>query len=215
MSQELLPLKTLFNFSFSSYSFLVGLSETHASRLSLLRASKTNNMRFDFHFASAWFRFDVPTPRQGVKIYYSSPVVDKSKLVLFMMLVSAYRLAISKHNPHAKPLGLGKYACYLTSCRVQKRPFSLISTAEERANFSSVQGRFFFCKCVTYTFCRVLLGISALLELILSIFFFFFLFLQRGNLEVFLKEPNLIKERKNKLQNQHCRNWQIEISIKR
>ena len=34
-------------------------SGTHVSRLKLLRASKTKNMGFDFHFASPWLRFDV------------------------------------------------------------------------------------------------------------------------------------------------------------
>ena len=51
VSHEHLPLKTLFNFSFLSCSFLVGPSVAHASWLNLLRASKTNDVIFDFHFA--------------------------------------------------------------------------------------------------------------------------------------------------------------------
>ena len=62
---KLLPLKTLFNFLFLSYSFLVGPSGTHASQLNLLRASKINNEEFDFHFVCAWLWFDVPMVSPG------------------------------------------------------------------------------------------------------------------------------------------------------
>ena len=40
---------------------LMRSSGTHAFRLNLLRANKTNNLGFDFHFVSAWLRFYVPT----------------------------------------------------------------------------------------------------------------------------------------------------------
>ena len=115
----------------------------------------------------------VTSPRQGIKIYLLSLVVDKSKLGVFYCWFRRCRFA-SRKQYACKSLGLGKQACYLTSIRVEKRPFCMRITAEVRSNFSFSLGWTLFRVCVTPTSYLELLEISALLDLLLSSFYFYF-----------------------------------------
>ena len=116
------------------------------------------------------------SPRKGVKIYKSSLVIDKSKLVLFIMLVSACRLSSSRHNQHSKPQDLANRHATLLAAEWGKSPFNPRGTAKVKSNFSFSRRRFFFRASVALTSCQGLLWNSALLDLFF--FFFFFQWLQ-------------------------------------
>ena len=109
----------------------------------------------------------VVSPRQDVKIYSSSPVIDKSKVGFLYCLFRWCRLARSRHNPHARPQDLANRRATLLAAEWKKRPFSLSGTTEVRSYFAFSQGRFLFRAFVTPIFCQELLGIFALLDLIL------------------------------------------------
>ena len=91
---------------------------------------------------------------------------------VFIMLVSACRLASSRYNLYAKPRDLANIRATLLAAEWKNVLLVWGSKAEVRSNFYFSQGRFLFWKGVAPTSCQGFLGFSALLNLILFYLFY-------------------------------------------
>ena len=104
------------------------------------------------------------SPKSGLEIYQSSPVVKKSKFNVvissgvFMLLASECWLASSGHNPHVKFRGLDKTGMLPLVTGWKKVPQSEGFSWSENGFLSFAGMVLFFCTCITPTSSQIKLG---------------------------------------------------------
>ena len=100
-------------------------------------------------------------------------MVDKSKLVLFIMVVSACRLASNRHNLRAKPPDLANWRVTLLAAEWENF-LSVWWVSLKGSRISPIRkDSSFFPECIAPTSCQGLPGMSALFEFILLYLFSF------------------------------------------